>query len=111
MSTVSASEARQTLPSQLDRVAAGEEVAITRHGRVVALLVPPRPARTARTAQLWESADRLWESIVRAGREPLAAPAAGSERADELVRGIRDDRDARDARLESARDGRVQGAG
>ena len=41
MPTVSVGTVRQTLPAQLDCVERGEQVAITRCGRVVAVLVSP----------------------------------------------------------------------
>jgi len=40
MDTVGAFEAKTHLPRLLDRVARGESVTITRHGRPVAMLVP-----------------------------------------------------------------------
>lgn len=43
--TAGAYEAKTHLSALLDRVEKGERIAITRHGRVVALLVPPQGAR------------------------------------------------------------------
>ena len=43
MCEIGAFEARNKLGQLLDRVEAGEEVVITRRGRIVARLVPPRP--------------------------------------------------------------------
>lgn len=43
-----ATEAKAKLLSLLDRVAAGEEVEITKHGRTVARLVPARGAHALR---------------------------------------------------------------
>jgi len=40
---VGAFEAKNTLSALLDLVERGEEVTITRHGRAVARLVPPKP--------------------------------------------------------------------
>lgn len=95
MSTISASIARQTLPSQLDRVEAGEEVSITRHGRVVAVLVSPDAleARRARTAL--KHADQIGELINRARQEPLRPPTLSAARADELVQSVQADRTER----------------
>ena len=45
MSTVSIKEAQENLRSLLDRVAAGEEIALLRRGREVARLIPPRSTR------------------------------------------------------------------
>jgi prevent-host-death family protein len=41
MSTVGAYQAKTQLASLLDRVEKGEHITITRHGRAVAMLVPP----------------------------------------------------------------------
>jgi prevent-host-death family protein len=43
--TVTATEAKAKLLSILDRVAAGDEVEITKHGRTVARLVPAGASR------------------------------------------------------------------
>lgn len=95
MATISASVARQTLPAQLDRVEAGEEVAITRHGRVVAVLVHPDTLRSRRAPEAWSQADRIGSLLAGARREPLRDPALTAERAEELVRGVRSSRSTR----------------
>jgi prevent-host-death family protein len=41
--TVTATEAKAKILALLDEVEAGEEIEITRHGRLVARLVPARP--------------------------------------------------------------------
>ena len=45
MTTVGSYEAKTHLPQLLDRVARGEKILITRHGQVVATLVPPEIER------------------------------------------------------------------
>jgi prevent-host-death family protein len=45
MTTVSIKEARENMKSLLDRVAAGEEIALLRRGREVARLIPPKTTR------------------------------------------------------------------
>jgi prevent-host-death family protein len=47
MRTIGAYEAKTHLPRLLDEVAKGERITITKHGRPVAILVPPdtEPAR------------------------------------------------------------------
>jgi antitoxin (DNA-binding transcriptional repressor) of toxin-antitoxin stability system len=95
MSTVSASVARQTLPAQLDRVEAGEEISITRHGRVIAVLVQPDVLRNRRASTAWNAADQLGARLESARRAPLDTAALTPERAEELVRGIEADRSAR----------------
>lgn len=94
MTTISASDARQTLPAQLDRVEAGEEIAITRHGRVVALLVPPESRRRQRAEEAWAAADRIGDRIAAARNAP-PAPAIDPARAEELVEAVREERRAR----------------
>jgi prevent-host-death family protein len=42
MATVGAYEAKTHLPTLLKRVAHGEEILITRRGRAIAMLVPPK---------------------------------------------------------------------
>jgi prevent-host-death family protein len=72
--TVTATTAKGTLLRLLDEAAAGEEIEITRHGRPVARLVPPRGARSlkglylgrARTAVEEEeliSTDEMWDDL------------------------------------------------
>lgn len=95
MSIISASAARQTLPAQLDRVEAGEEVSITRHGRVVAVLVRPDVLVARRATAAWRAADRIEALLTRAKSESLASPVVTTERADALIESIDSDRDAR----------------
>ena len=47
METVGSFEAKTHLPQLLERAAKGEEFTITKHGKPVARLVPPRPAKAA----------------------------------------------------------------
>lgn len=95
MSTISASAARQTLPAQLDRVEAGEEVAITRHGRVVAVLVNPDQLRQRRAPDAWRRADELGVLLDRARRAPLRSARLTPERAEALIASVAEGRSAR----------------
>jgi len=95
MSTISASVARQTLPAQLDRVEAGEEVAITRHGRVIAVLVQPDALQARRAPEAWSQADRIADLMEGARTRPLQSAELSPARAEELVHAIRDARSAR----------------
>jgi prevent-host-death family protein len=96
MPTRSVSEARATLPELLDRVEGGEEVAITRHGKVVAVLIGPERLRVRRAEALYAEAAALHDRIEAARARPLSANVGLSPgRADELVAKIRRDRDAR----------------
>lgn len=95
MPTVSASDARQTLPAQLDRVEAGEEVAITRHGRVVAVLVRPEVLVARRAPAALRTADAIGARLEHARHESLVSAPISAERADQLVNDIRAGRTAR----------------
>lgn len=58
--SVTATEAKATILSLLDEVETGEEIEITRHGRLVARLVPARAGSALRGAlagQMWSSVD------------------------------------------------------
>lgn len=92
---ISASVARQTLPAQLDRVEAGEQVEITRHGRIVAVLVAPDQVRTRRTSTIRARADEIARRLGEARQQPLDdnAPGLSVEYAEDLVAQIRRDRD------------------
>lgn len=68
MSVVPVSEARAALPELLDRVLAGEEVTITRHGQAVAVLVRPDALRVRRADQAIADAERL-RILIDAARE------------------------------------------
>lgn len=96
MSSVSVSEARATLPQLLDRVLAGDEVTITRHGHAVAVVVRPDVLRSRRAEQAFAGAAVIHETLERARHLPL--PPGGSvtaDYADELVAEIRAGRDGR----------------
>lgn len=86
MSTMSASEARAALPAILDRVLAGDEVTITRHGQPVAVVVRPDAIRVRRADRALADAERLRDLLDRARSVPLSdAPTVSAERAEELV--------------------------
>lgn len=95
VTTISASDARQTLPAQLDRVEAGERVAITRHGRVVAVLVRPDVLLATRSPEAWAAADHIEALLTRARDEPLLPASISEARADELIASIQADRSSR----------------
>lgn len=95
MSTISASAARQNFPAQLDRVEAGEEVAITRHGRVVAVLVSPETLKHRRASKIFEYADEVGRRLEEARRKPLQRAEISSERATEFIESVREGRESR----------------
>ncbi len=90
---LSVSEARATLPEVLDRVADGDEVTITRHGRPVAVLVRPDTLRTRRAEATIRQACQVGDLLAAAGQQSLAPAGLSAERAEELVRTVRDARD------------------
>ena len=87
------SETRARLAELLDRVEAGEDVEITRHGRTVARLVPPRSARNARNDHLFVAAERLRIELEEARHRPLPPPVTDMD-PDAWVAAIRADRDS-----------------
>jgi prevent-host-death family protein len=90
MSTMSTTEARAALHELLDRVTAGDEVTITRHGRPVAVVVRPDALRARRAADALKGAEKIHELLSAAAASSLAAGGALSEeRADELVDEVR----------------------
>lgn len=96
MPTMSVSEARASLPEILDRVIAGEEVTITRHGREVAVIVRPDAIRVRRADQALADAERLRSLLDQGRHAPLAdAPIVSAQRAEELVADVAAGRSSR----------------
>ena len=73
----------------------GWTVVVTRHGRVVAVLVSPDVLRARRASGVWNEADRIDELLQTARSEPLRTAALGPDRADELVKEVRRGRSGR----------------
>jgi prevent-host-death family protein len=67
MITVGAFEAKTHLSTLLDRVAAGEEVVITKHGRPVARLVGARNSDRARVNDAFEKLKMLRKGTTLGG--------------------------------------------
>jgi prevent-host-death family protein len=91
MSTrMTVSEARAALPQLLDRVRAGEEITITRHGRPAAVLVRPDALRARRADEALAVANVVREALEAGRQSPLSArPALRQERANDLIDEIR----------------------
>ncbi|WP_375500572.1 type II toxin-antitoxin system Phd/YefM family antitoxin [uncultured Jatrophihabitans sp.] len=89
MTTISVTDARTTLPALISKVQQGDEIAITRHGEVVAVLVPPRRPRSPAAVEALAEAGRLHDLVSAAS----PGGALTIERAEELVAAIRRDRD------------------
>jgi prevent-host-death family protein len=88
--TMSVSEARAALPAVIERVIAGDEVTLTRHGVPVAVVVGPDALVVRRADSALRVAAELRELLDQAGDRPLSTrPGLRSERADELVSDIR----------------------
>ncbi len=87
MATVSVTEARATLPEIIERVLAGEEVTLTRHGDPVAVIVRPDNLRVRRGEEMVRRAAGLHAMLEAARRNPLLDEGEGisPERAEELV--------------------------
>lgn len=96
MSTMSTTEARAALPELLDRVEAGDEVTITRHGRPVAVVVRPDALRVRRAAEALKEAERIREALSATARSRSGTPGTLSEtRAEELIDEVRAGREQR----------------
>ncbi|MGH9114568.1 MAG: type II toxin-antitoxin system Phd/YefM family antitoxin [Acidimicrobiales bacterium] len=91
MSTsVTVSEARAVLPQLLDRISAGEEVTITRHGKPAAVLVRPDALRARRADGALAVAKTVRDALERGRQSPLSPrPLVREERAEELIEEIR----------------------
>lgn len=91
---MTSTEARAALPELLDRVSAGEEVTITRHGQPVAVVVRPDALRVRRADRAMAAAGRVRDALVAARDTPLSAGRSLSpQRAEEMVVEMRADRD------------------
>lgn len=93
---VTVSDARGSLPELLERVAAGEEITLTRHGRAVAVLVRPDRLRARRADDALTAAGEI-AALLDVGRRTRldAGRPLTSERADELAAHVRAGRRAR----------------
>jgi antitoxin (DNA-binding transcriptional repressor) of toxin-antitoxin stability system len=90
------SEARAALPEVLDRVAGGEEITITRHGRPVAVVVRPDVLRSRRARAALDEAERIHQLLAEAAAAALPeGPGLTAERAEMLIAHMRAGRDAR----------------
>lgn len=93
---ISSTDARATLPDILDRVLAGEEVTITRHGQPVAVVVRPDALLVRRAERALATAAAVGDAL-EAGRSARLSSTEGLslERADELVADVRSSRQQR----------------
>jgi antitoxin (DNA-binding transcriptional repressor) of toxin-antitoxin stability system len=97
MAAMTVSEARAALPEVLNRVAEGEEITITRHGRAVAVIVRPDIMWSrSRAEDVLIEADKL-HHLLEAAAESDEPVSAGLTRvyAEELIAALRAGRDER----------------
>jgi len=96
MISLSVSEARASLPALLTRVEEGEEVTITRHGKAVAVLLAPQALRARSRSGVFEVAAQIRQGLEEARTRPFDDTSGLSpEFAEDLIREIREGRDAR----------------
>ena len=77
----------------LDRVATGEEITLTRHGRAAAVMLRPDAVRARRGEAVLDDARRIQEMLDDAATRPLPRPVVAVDRGEEMVKGIRAERD------------------
>jgi len=86
VASISSSEARAALPEVLDRVLAGEEVTITRHGQPVAVVIRPDALRSRRAGGAATAAATVGDALKKGRGMPLSAiPGLSPARADVLI--------------------------
>lgn len=96
MAVMTVSEARAALPEVLNRVAEGEEITITRHGRAVAVIVRPDVIWSrSRAGEAMSESDQLRDLLTAAADSELPAAGVADGYAEELIAAIRADRDRR----------------
>ncbi|PZS05391.1 MAG: hypothetical protein DLM70_06590 [Chloroflexi bacterium] len=94
MDVLTASEARASLPAILDRIEAGAEVTITRHGRPVAVVVSPDALQFRRSETSAPVVQRVRLMMEQGRHGPLPPSNMSNERAEELVSHVRRGRSA-----------------
>lgn len=90
------SEARSRLSAIVERVLAGEEVTLTRHGRPVAVVVRPDTLRARRAGPALATAASVEDALARGRSTPLSPrPTISERRAKALVADVRAARSGR----------------
>jgi prevent-host-death family protein len=87
--TMSVSEARASFPEVLDRVLAGEEVTLTRHGKPVAVVVRPDALRARRADNALATAGQIRDLLAQSRARRLGPAKLTKTRADALVADVR----------------------
>lgn len=94
--TMTVSEARAALPAVLDRVLAGEEVTLTRHGEPVAVVVRPDRLRMRRAEGAIAEAAKVGDLLSKGRQAKLGRrPRLCDERATALLAELRATRSSR----------------
>jgi prevent-host-death family protein len=93
VTTMTASEARAALPELLDRVVAGDEVTITRHGQPIAVVVRPDALRSRRADAALATATKLRGLVAASRRTTLPSAGLTETRAEDLIAEISSGRD------------------
>jgi prevent-host-death family protein len=78
MERIGVRELRQHASRYLDRVKSGETVEVTERGQLVALLVPPDPARSARERLIADGHLIPSSGVLRLPRRVSAGRASGA---------------------------------
>jgi antitoxin (DNA-binding transcriptional repressor) of toxin-antitoxin stability system len=88
--TMTVSEARAALPQILDRILAGEEVTLTRHGQPVAVVVRPDTLRARRADDALAVAERVRDLLEQSAKTRLRdRPTLTEDRAEALIASVR----------------------
>ncbi|MEI6400825.1 MAG: type II toxin-antitoxin system Phd/YefM family antitoxin [Actinomycetota bacterium] len=95
MSSRTVTEARATLPELLDRVEAGDEVVITRHGKPIAVLVAPERVRIRHASTSLDAAGHLADLLAAAAQQQRGQSTITAHLAEQLVGEVRAARRAR----------------
>ena len=90
------SKARAALPQILQRVLAGEEVTITRHGEPVAVIVRPDTLRARRASERLSDADRVRDLMAGSRRAVLhPRPTLSEQEGEDLLADVQAARSSR----------------
>lgn len=76
--SLTVSEARALLPQIVNRVLAGEEITLTRHGQPVAVVIRPDRLRSRRADAALARATELHEAISSGRGRPIGTISAGT---------------------------------
>lgn len=94
--TMTVSKARAALPQILQRVLAGEEITITRHGEPIAVIVRPDTLRVRRAGERLGDVGRV-RDLIASGRQAALhpRPTLSEQQADALLADVQAARSTR----------------